>query len=257
MGFMLSIAFFSLGILLMHMLDLTVRRLFKLTGTTSCACNLPCEDPEQPLLQGDNIITEHHHHHDDTIRSPFIRGGGVPNDLEMVMIDGNDEKESMNRDALFRTALVTGLAITLHNVPEGFAMFIASAGNVESGLPLAMAIAIHKFPEGLAVALPAYYQTANRWKGFFWGVLTSMSQPVGASVAWIMVAMTNNGHEAVLDQILYGIVFGLIAGMMCYVSIRELLPIAYKHDANIVHYGVFTGMFVIAASLVFFAYSSL
>merc|ERR1712045_746018 len=40
------------------------------------------------------------------------------------------------------------------------------------GLNTAAAIGIHNFPEGLCVALPIFYATGSRIKGFLWALLS-------------------------------------------------------------------------------------
>lgn len=58
------------------------------------------------------------------------------------------------RAAAMRTALVTGLALLLHNFPEGVLTFFAGTADPSLGLRTAAAIALHNIPEGLAVAVP-------------------------------------------------------------------------------------------------------
>ena len=56
---------------------------------------------------------------------------------------------------------------------------------------------------------------------------------------------------------MYGISFGIIAGMMVYISLKELLPTAFKFDKNnryIVPMFLVIGMVVMALSLILFLY---
>ena len=46
---------------------------------------------------------------------------------------------------------MTALGISLHNFPEGMAVFLSSVKAPEFGLLLAVAIALHNIPEGVAV----------------------------------------------------------------------------------------------------------
>lgn len=75
-----------------------------------------------------------------------------------------------------------GLAIGIHNFPEGLATFVAALSSPSLGAALAVAIALHNIPEGLCVAMPVYYATGKRWKGFLWAFLSGISEPFGENV---------------------------------------------------------------------------
>lgn len=62
--------------------------------------------------------------------------------------------DSSSARALLRTGLITALALTAHNIPEGFATFSSALQDTVFALPLAAAIALHNVPEGVAVAAP-------------------------------------------------------------------------------------------------------
>ena len=80
---------------------------------------------------------------------------------------------------LARMGVLTGLAIAIHNFPEGVATFVGSLSSLSLGAVLALAIAIHNIPEGICVAMPVYYATGSKWKGVFWASLSGISEPVG------------------------------------------------------------------------------
>ena len=42
---------------------------------------------------------------------------------------------------------MTIIAISLHNIPEGIAVYLTCLKGVESGLPLAIAMSLHNIPE--------------------------------------------------------------------------------------------------------------
>merc|ERR1719247_2365708 len=67
------------------------------------------------------------------------------------------------------TGLLTGLAIAIHNFPEGLATFVAAMADPSLGAAIAVAIAIHNIPEGVCVAMPIYYSTGSRLRAFFLG----------------------------------------------------------------------------------------
>ncbi len=72
-----------------------------------------------------------------------------------------------------------GLAVAIHNFPEGLATFVATLADPSLGVALCIAIALHNIPEGVCVAMPVYYATGKRWKGFLWAFLSGISEPIG------------------------------------------------------------------------------
>ncbi len=59
------------------------------------------------------------------------------------------------------------------------ATFVAALSSPTLGVALAIAIALHNVPEGLCVAMPVYYATGSRVKGFLWAFLSGVSEPIG------------------------------------------------------------------------------
>lgn len=143
--------------------------------------------------------------------------------------------------------LQTALAIALHNFPEGLATFIAFLDEPAIGIAFAIAIAIHNIPEGFCVSLPVYYATGNRTKAFLWGTFSGVTEPIGALIGWLFF---RNG----LNLALYGVLFGIVGGMMVMISLRELLPTAFRYDPRdtVVTNSLVAGMFVMSLSLVLF-----
>ncbi|KAJ7005148.1 zinc transporter ZTP29-like isoform X1 [Populus alba x Populus x berolinensis] len=71
---------------------------------------------------------------------------------------GKDIMKKHRRQVLF-SGIITAIGISLHNFPEGMAVFLGSLKGIRVGINLAVAIALHNIPEGVAVALPIYYAT--------------------------------------------------------------------------------------------------
>jgi ZIP family zinc transporter len=143
--------------------------------------------------------------------------------------------------------MTTALAISLHNFPEGLATFVATLNDPKVGVVLGVAIAIHNIPEGLCVALPIFYATGKRTNAFLWALLSGASEIVAALLGWAILANS-------VSDTTYAALFGLVAGMMVVISIRELLPTAHFYDPEdtVVTNSFIGGMVVIALSLVLF-----
>lgn len=96
--------------------------------------------------------------------------------------------------------------------------------------------------------MPLYYATGNRWSSFLWGMLSGMSEPIGALIGWLILKRS-------FSSVTYGIMFGLVAGIMTFITLDELLPTAHRYDPKntVVTKVLFLGMFAIALSLVLFS----
>ena len=92
------------------------------------------------------------------------------------------------RAAAMRTALVTGLALLLHDFPEGVLTFFCRyTADPSLGLRTAAAIALHNIPEGLAVAVPFAYATRRRTAGVLAALVSGLAEPLGAVLAWLFL----------------------------------------------------------------------
>lgn len=145
---------------------------------------------------------------------------------------------------LMRIGTFTAIAIGVHNFPEGIATFMSAMSDVTVGVSIAVAVAIHNIPEGIAVSVPVYYATGSKRKALAWSVLSGFSEPIGAITGYFILTMFNT-------DISLGYVFGMVAGIMVYISFDELLPAAHKYGKHhIAIYGLISGMIVIGLSLI-------
>lgn len=168
-------------------------------------------------------------------------------DLDRVENSEKQLRDETEQKKLVRMGLQTAIAIALHNFPEGLATYVSVLNDPKIGAVLAIAIGIHNIPEGFCVALPIYYATGNRMKAFMWGALSGISEPIGAILGYLVLANR-------FSSVTYGVMFGVVAGMMVMISLKELLPTAYRYDPGdtVVTNSLISGMVVISASLVLF-----
>ena len=137
---------------------------------------------------------------------------------------------------LFRVGFVSTLAIGLHNFPEGIATFMAGYEDITLGLTIALAIALHNIPEGISVAMPIWYATGSRRKAFQYTLISGLAEPVGALLAFLVL-------RPFINDLVLGLLFGAVAGIMVYISVEELIPSSrqYGYDrAGLL--AIFTGV---------------
>lgn len=176
----------------------------------------------------------------------FIPKQNNPHELRKVE-DMKDRPGLTSDDpGLMKMGIFSALAIGIHNFPEGIATFASALQDPTLGISIAVAIAIHNVPEGIAVSVPVYYATGSKRKAFKLSFLSGLSEPLGALVAYLVLL-------PYLTDLVFGIIFAAVAGIMVFISLDELLPAAKKYDeAHKSIYGLIVGMAVMAVSLLLF-----
>lgn len=124
---------------------------------------------------------------------------------------------------LYKVGFISMIAIILHNIPEGIATFIATSSDITLGISLAIAIAMHNIPEGISISVPIYYSTNSRSKALLYTGVSALSEPFGAILAYLFL-------RNIMNDIILGILFSLIAGIMLQISFCELIPTASKYN---------------------------
>jgi len=134
-----------------------------------------------------------------------------------------DKKINIKREGeLYKVGIISMLAIILHNIPEGIATFLSTESNLKLGLSLTIAIALHNIPEGISISVPIYYATGSKLKAFIYTLISGLSEPLGAILAYLFLSNIIN------DNIM-GLLMSLIAGIMIQISLYELLPTSLKY----------------------------
>lgn len=155
-------------------------------------------------------------------------------------------KKNSKKKRLGRIGLFTAMAIAIHNFPEGLATFTAALNDPALGVAIAIAIAIHNIPEGIAVSVPVYYATGSRKKAFWLSFSSGLAEPVGAIVGFLLLM-------PFLNATVMGLLFGMVAGIMVFISLDELLPAAEEYgEHHLAIYGLVAGMALMAVSLLMF-----
>ena len=73
--------------------------------------------------------------------------------------------------------------------------------------------------------MPIYFGTGSRFKAVLWAFISGIAEPIGGLIGWALI-------NAVINDAVYGVLFGLTAGIMVYISLKELVPTARKKDVD-------------------------
>ena len=147
------------------------------------------------------------------------------------IIDKKVEKVSKNGLKLYKLGIITMFVIMMHNIPEGIATFITTTNDTQLGIILTIAIALHNIPEGISITIPIYYSTNSKLKALFYTLISGMSEPLGALISYLFLSRFVN-------DIILGIIYSIIAGMMINISINELYKEAscYNKKNTIIYF---------------------
>jgi ZIP family zinc transporter len=133
-----------------------------------------------------------------------------------------EEKTEGIKSSFHRTTLLV-MAITLHNIPEGLAIGVAF-GAVAAGIPsasltaataLAIGIGIQNFPEGLAISMPLRREGMSQARGFWYGQISAIVEPVAAVIGAAVV---------VFARPILPFALAFAAGAMIFVVVEEVIP---------------------------------
>lgn len=163
----------------------------------------------------------------------FMLGGiflyGVDKILPHSHPQDNKRKipEGVNPESYRRSTLLV-LAITLHNIPEGFAVGVAfgtlanggGAAELAAALTLAVGMGLQNFPEGASVSLPLRNEGMSQGKAFWYGQLSGFVEPVSGVLGALLVTIV----QPILP---YALAFA--AGAMIFVTAEEVIPGSREH----------------------------
>ena len=91
------------------------------------------------------------------------------------------------------------------------------------GIISMLAIILHNIPEGISISVPIYYSTNSKKKAIIYTLVSALSEPFGALIAFIFL-------RNIINDIILGILFAIIAGIMLQIAFCELIPTARRYN---------------------------
>lgn len=122
---------------------------------------------------------------------------------------------------LYKIGISSMIAIIIHNIPEGIITYITASNNIKLGILLGITIALHNIPEGITISVPIYYSTGSKRKALIYTLISALSEPFGALIAFFLINYINNDY-------FFSLILSFTAGIMIYLSIFELLKESIK-----------------------------
>jgi len=113
--------------------------------------------------------------------------------------------------------LVSSIALVIHNVIEGMALYGTALSSINVGLMLCIGIGLHNIPMGLVIASTFYKSNKSKSKTLLITTGISLSTFLGG----VVMALLN---DAVINDFILGVLVCVTLGMIIYIALLELLP---------------------------------
>uniref|UniRef100_UPI000689C611 ZIP family metal transporter n=1 Tax=Caldanaerobius polysaccharolyticus TaxID=44256 RepID=UPI000689C611 len=114
-----------------------------------------------------------------------------------------------------KMGILMGMAIAVHNFPEGLAIGTGFSTSPEMGMGLMLVIGLHDVPEGIAMAAPMSIGGLNKYKAFLYTLLSGVPTGIAALIGLYIGKIS----PAVISQSM-----GFAGGAMLYVTCGEMIP---------------------------------
>jgi len=161
-------------------------------------------------------------------------------DLLLPHIEFGQWEKKVNDRLLLKSGLLIALGMSLHNLPEGLVVSAGFGHEANLGILVALMISLHNIPEGIATVTPLVAAGVNKWRAISLATLSGLTEPLGALIGIVILG------AAGATPMVIGSGLAFAAGVMTYITMDELIPVAhdfckpmYKHYVST---GVLTGV---------------
>lgn len=139
---------------------------------------------------------------------------------------------------LYHVGIMTLIAVVLHNVIEGMAVYGVFNTSLNSGLVLGIGIILHNIPLGMAVTSTIYKANNNVKKTLILVTIMALSSVVGGLLMY-PISLTAIGEISI------GILLSITTGMLGYIVLFEFLHIIVeRYKERTIQLGLLIGFII-------------
>lgn len=156
--------------------------------------------------------------------------------------DGTGTKKE-HRANLYHIGVVSSIALILHNIIEGMAIFGTATSSMQLGLLVSLGVGLHNIPMGMVIASTFYDSNKSIRKTIIISFIISIATFLGG----IIMCLFSN---TLVNDFTLGILLAITLGMLLYIVICELLPQIYhsKHKP-LTCLGIVLGIIILMISI--------
>ncbi len=161
--------------------------------------------------------------------------------LDFFIPDHEEKKMTKKEEKsnLAHIGIVSAIALVIHNIIEGMAVYSTSLTSISSGLILSFGVGCHNIPLGMVVAGTLDQNRSGKKKMLPILFVLMLSTFFGGFLLFLL-----NGNAP--HPIFLGILLSLTIGMLIYICTNELFPrIKKSKNKKEIGYGFFVGIILI------------
>lgn len=153
-------------------------------------------------------------------------------------------KKELNAN-LAHIGVVTSLALVIHNIIEGMAVYSTVLTSASLGFAITLGVGFHNIPLGMVIAGTLYQSNQNISKTILSIVAVSLSTFVGGLILFFL-------NKVAISPIILGILLSITLGMLLFISFDELLPrIKETKNKKVTYIGIAIGILILLITLFF------
>ena len=171
-------------------------------------------------------------------------GYGMLKLLDKFIPDHEDSSmtKKERKDNLIHIGVITSLALVLHNVIEGMAVYSTFLTETNIGLALTLGIGFHNIPLGMVIAATFYQSNDNIWKTLSIIGLVSLATFLGGLIMFFLNLTT-------ISPLVLGILLSITLGMLLFIVLGELIPrLKEATDKKTSYVGLSIGVIILLLS---------
>ncbi len=176
----------------------------------------------------------------------FILLGIIILKLLDMFIPEHDYEHGLSHDCshenLVHIGIISTLAIVLHNIIEGMAVYSMITENVRMGALVAIGVGLHNIPMGMII-----YSTLEKEKN-----VKKMALLTASIFSTFIGGVLMSLISSLLNEFVIGLLICITLGMLIYITLFELIPhILHNKNKKLSILGIIIGILILFISSLF------
>lgn len=155
-----------------------------------------------------------------------------------------EEKDTTVPENLFHIGVVSSIALILHNLIEGMAIYTTVTKEPSLGFLVTLGVGLHNIPMGMVVTSTLYQANKSKKKTVCSVLLIAISTFFGGLIMYFL--------SGIITNLVLGILLSITLGMLIYIIVFELLgEMIHNKDRKTMSLGIVTGIIIFLLTLFF------